>query len=197
MKDYAVITTTELEACGGTEAVVGVADGFSCLRNPEVDAFLRTDGLEFTRRKISITHLVFDALNHRLLGYFTLTHKPLSMPVATLNKTQLRRISRFARPDADGKAYTLSAFLIAQIGKNMNVESGRLISGAKLLEIAKDSLKIAQERIGGQVVFLEMEKGNAKLSKFYAENGFFKFGERKTVEDGRPITYDQLFLFLK
>jgi hypothetical protein len=34
-------------------------------------------------------------------------------------------------------------------------------------------------------------------AKFYADNGFVLFGSRDDVEDGKPITYDQLFLFLK
>ena len=37
----------------------------------------------------------------------------------------------------------------------------------------------------------------AALAKFYAENGFALFGSRDDVENGKPITYDQLFLFLR
>ena len=39
--------------------------------------------------------------------------------------------------------------------------------------------------------------GNAQLAKFYADNGFVPFGSRDDIENGKPITYDQLFLFLK
>ena len=91
----------------------------------------------------------------------------------------------------------MSAFLIAQIGKNYLAEDGNLISGVALLELAKEELLAAKRKIGGQVVFLEMEHGNDKLSKFYADNGFYIFDVRNDVEDGKPITYDQLFLFLK
>ncbi len=66
-----------------------------------------------------------------------------------------------------------------------------------MLELAKDAIRVAQERIGGQVVFLEMEHGNAKLAKFYSDNGFVPFGTRDDFEEGQPVTYDQLFLFLK
>lgn len=197
MNSFAVISATELESSAGATAVAEIVHGFSCGRNREVDNFVRSNGLEFTRRKISVTHFVFEPIRHRCVGYFTLTHKPLSMPVSNLSRTQCSRISRFARTDVNGMAYSLSAFLIAQIGKNRNVEQGRLISGTKLLELAKDAIRVAQERIGGQVVFLEMEHGNAKLAKFYADNGFVPFGTRDDFEEGQPVTYDQLFLFLK
>ena len=197
MNDYAVYPISDVAISFGEDFVRDLAGRFSCGRNDEVDAFLRSNALEFTKRMISMTMLVFERGQQRCVGYFTLAHKPLSMPLSALNKTQLRRLSRFAKPDADGRSCTLSAFLVAQIGKNRNVENGRLVSGAKLLELAKDSIRVAQARVGGQVVFLEMEQGNAKLAKFYADNGFYKFGARNTVENGKPITYDQLFLFLK
>ena len=38
---------------------------------------------------------------------------------------------------------------------------------------------------------------NIKLGEFYSRCGFSRFGIRNTVENGKPITYDQLFLFLK
>ena len=66
-----------------------------------------------------------------------------------------------------------------------------------LLDLAKDELLVAKQKIGGQIVFVEMEHGNEQLAKFYADNGFVLFGSRDDVEDGQPITYDQLFLFLK
>ena len=63
--------------------------------------------------------------------------------------------------------------------------------------MAERRLLIAKEQVGGQIVFVEMEHGNEQLAKFYADNGFVLFGSRDDVEDGKPITYDQLFLFLK
>ena len=197
MNAYAVYPISDVAISFGEDFVRDLAGRFSCGRNDEVDGFLRSNALEFTRRMVSMTMLVFERARQRCVGYFTLAHKPLSMPVAALNRTQLKRVARFAKPDAGGRCCTLSAFLVAQIGKNRNAENGRLISGAKLLELAKDSIRAAQARVGGQVVFLEMEHGNAKLARFYADNGFYKFGTRDAVEGGRPVTYDQLFLFLK
>jgi hypothetical protein len=36
-----------------------------------------------------------------------------------------------------------------------------------------------------------MEHGNSKLAAFYGKCGFKQFGERNTVENGKPITYEK------
>ena len=56
--------------------------------------------------------------------------------------------------------------------------------------------------IGQKVSVAYMDYSNTKTgdtrgSQAYADNGFVLFGSRDDVEDGKPITYDQLFLFLK
>lgn len=124
-----------------------------------------------------------------------LTHKPVVFQADKLSATQQKRLARFAKIDATTGCYTVSAFLIAQIGKNYLAENGKLISGVQLLDLAKDELLAAKRKIGGQIVFLEMEHGNSRLAKFYRANGFVPFGSRDDIESG--ITYDQLFLFLK
>ena len=71
----------------------------------------------------------------------------------------------------------------------------RSLSGRILLDVAFNILRGVQDQIGGQVIFLECEKGNSKLLNFYLSNGFVLFGERVSEDDG--ITYLQLFQFLK
>lgn len=51
-------------------------------------------------------------------------------------------------------------------------------------------IRRAQDEVGGQIVFLEMEHGNSKLAASYGKCGFTQFGERRTVGNGKPITYD-------
>ena len=182
---------------GGDDAVREAIGDFSCHYNPEIDDYLRDCAVDFTRKSMTVTHLVFDAATSLCVGYFALAHKPVAFRSGGLSATQRKRIERFARLDEATGCYTISAFLIAQIGKNYLAEDGKLISGAALLELAKGELLAAKRKVGGQVVFLEMEQGNAKLSEFYAGNGFYKFGTRDALENGRRVTYDQLFLFLK
>ena len=181
----------------GNEVVDDVIAGFSCRYNEEIDDYLRNRAVDFTRKSMTMTHLVFETETGLCVGYFALTHKPLTLDGSKFNNTQRKRIERFAKLDAETGCYTVSAFLIAQIGKNYLAQNGELISGVALLDLAKNELLVAKQKIGGQIVFVEMEHGNEQLAKFYADNGFVLFGSRDDVEKGTPITYDQLFLFLK
>lgn len=196
MNQYQVISLDSLLS-GGNLAVKEAIGDFSCKFNPEIDDYLRDKAIDFTRKSITVTHLVFDAETASCLGYFALTHKPIAFQSKSLSGTQRKRIERFAKVNTDTNTYNVSAFLIAQIGKNYLVEDGNMISGAELLGLAKKELLSAKQKIGGQVVFVEMEHGNEHLAKFYHDNGFVLFGTREDVENGNPITYDQLFLFLK
>ena len=196
MRSYRIVSMEDLLS-GGIDAVREAIGDFSCKYNSEIDNYLNGCAVDFTRKSMTITHLVFDDRTSLCVGYFALTHKPVTFRVERLSGTQRKRIERFAKLDRNTGCYTVSAFLIAQIGKNYLAEDGNLISGVALLELAKEELLAAKRKIGGQVVFLEMEHGNDKLSKFYADNGFYLFDVRKDVENGKPITYDQLFLFLK
>lgn len=181
----------------GRENVASVFAEFDCSKNADIDGFLKNNAVDFARRQISVSHLVFDSATRACLGYFTLTHKPLSLEADKLSATVRRRIERFAkcRSGNDIRTYTLSAFLIAQIGKNFKIPETQRIPGKDLLALAMDELRLAQYEIGGQVVFLECEDGNRKLKSFYEKNAFVACGKRTDEVDG--ITYLQMFRFLK
>ena len=181
----------------GRENVANVFAEFDCSKNADIDGFLKNNAVDFARRQISVSHLVFDSATRACLGYFTLTHKPLSLEADKLSATVRRRIERFAkcRSGNDIRTYTLSAFLIAQIGKNFKIPEPQRIPGKDLLALAVDELRLAQYEIGGQVVFLECEDGNRKLKAFYEKNAFVACGKRTDEVDG--ITYLQMFRFLK
>ncbi len=102
-------------------------------------------------------------------------------------------MERFAKYDGDLGVYTVSAFLIAQIGKNFS--SVTTVTGAELMAAAFDRIAAAIHEIGGQAVFLECEDGNAKLKAFYEKNGFVACARRFSKEDG--VFYLQMFRFLK
>ena len=192
---FSVQNLADVISGGGEELIAALAKDFTCRHNPEIDGYLRQDAVDFTRRSMTITHLVFDDTSGLLVGYFALTHKPLTFSAERLSANQRKRLERFAKV-ADGK-YTVSAYLIAQIGKNYAAEEGKLIAGKDLLDLAKEELMVAKRQVGGQVVFVEMEQGNVALEKFYTSNGFVKFDSRVALEQDKQVTYDQMFLFLK
>ena len=179
----------------GIKAVESLECSYACPLNVEVESFFREKALDFTNRKTSITHLVFGESANDFLAYLTLAHKPLTISASVMSANQRKRMSRFAKYDPAIDAFTVSAFLIAQLGKNFANPNSRYLSGRVLLEVAFNVLRDVQDQIGGQVVFLECEKGNSKLLNFYSRNGFVLFGERVSEDDG--ITYLQLFQFLK
>ena len=89
--------------------------------------------------------------------------------------------------------YTISAFLLAQFGKNYSVDDGKRIRGSELMDCAMDVLIDIQHRIGGSVVYLDAED-RPKLISFYEKKVEFKrFGERYSDGDGvRYLQYMRL-----
>ena len=200
MKRWPVVQIGDLASSYGMAKTLSTISEFSCPLNAEIENFLRDDAIDFTARMSSMTHLVIDPADSSCVGYFTLAHKPFFISADKLSKSQCKRIERFAKArkaeDGSTAQYVVSAFLIAQLGKNFGrSEDVDQISGAELLLSAFERITIAQHEIGGQVVFLECEDGNRKLKAFYEKNAFVACGKRTDDEDG--ITYLQMFRFLK
>jgi predicted GNAT family N-acyltransferase len=193
MTDIQIVHVGDLAESAGLQAVDSLLQGFSCPPNHEVESFLKSNALGFTKRSVSITHLVVSPVSRECLGYFTLTHKPFSVRARALSNSQRKRMERFAKYDPELDVYTVSAFLIAQIGRNFSASSR--IYGSELIFAAFDRIAAAIHEVGGQVVFLECEEGVDKLRSFYERNGFTSCAHRYSVEDG--VSYLQMFRFLK
>lgn len=122
-----------------------------------------------------------------MVGYFTITIKPISVNAEKFSNTLKRKIARVSELDEENDAYTLSAYLIAQLGKNYRNGANEKITGQQLLQAAMNTIRELQYMAGGMVVFLEAED-NAKLMHFYEEeSGFKRFDTReaKANEEGR------------
>ena len=155
---------------------------FSCPVAPKLENFIKHRAIDFSRRKISITYLVSDVSDGQILGYFALTHKALSIPYEGFSNTFRKKLERFAKLDPDTGDYNTSAFLIAQLAKNYDIDNGTRITGRQLLSIVNDILVDIQHRIGGGLVYLDCEDIDT-LKHFYEHEGFYKFGERFSQED--------------
>ena len=64
------------------------------------------------------------------------------------------KYSRVSELDEASHSYNLSAYLIAQIGKNYTEGLNNRITGKELLELAIDQVKDLQYQAGGMVIFL-------------------------------------------
>ena len=166
----------------GEPALVELLSDFSSPKNKDVERFLKKSAIEFTKKNQSVTYLVVSAEDVRLLGYFTLALKPLTVRGETVSNTMKRKLLRIRELDEKTDTYTMSAYLIAQLGKNFSESGGTEITGAELLKLAWDKIKEIQYLGGGVVTFLEAEN-EEKLLSFYRENRFSQFDTRQTTSD--------------
>ena len=166
----------------GEPALVELLSGFSSPKNKDVERFLKKSAIEFTKKNQSVTYLVVSAEDVRLLGYFTLALKPLTVRGETVSNTMKRKLLRISELDEKSDTYTMSAYLIAQLGKNFSESGGTEITGAELLKLAWDKIKEIQYLGGGVVTFLEAEN-EEKLLSFYRDTRFSQFDTRQTISD--------------
>lgn len=103
---YAVANMIEMF---GEEKVAKRLSDFSCPMNPEIESFIHTRAIDFAKRSVSMTHVVFDH-EDRILGYFTLAHRPLTIPPESVSKSMLRKIATHEAFDEESGRYTASAY---------------------------------------------------------------------------------------
>lgn len=142
----------------------------------------------------SATYLVVNDNTEEIVGYYTLAIKPISVPTICISKTSIKKLSRISDYDEITNTHTLSAYLIAQLGKNFSVNEKNKISGKDLLEIATEQIITLRHLAGGIVQFLECED-NQKLLNFYTKNGFIVFNHRMT-KGTSPHKLHQLLKFI-
>ena len=102
----------------GEDELRQILSEFSCPVNRDVEQFLKKNSIEFTKKNQSVTYLVVSAEDVRLLGYFTLALKPLTVRGETVSNTVKKKLLRVSEWDEKSDTYTMSAYLIAQLGKN-------------------------------------------------------------------------------
>ena len=166
----------------GEDDLVQILSEFSCERNSDVEKFLKNSAIEFTKKNQSVTYLVFSVEDGELLGYFTIALKPLTVRGETVSNTVKRKLLRISELDEETQTYTMSAYLIAQLGKNFANGADKRITGEELLEAAWNKIEEIQYRVGGVVTFLEANNED-KLLDFYKDNRFHKFDTRQTVSN--------------
>ena len=166
----------------GESRLLQVLSVFSCPKNPDVKRFLKKSSIEFTKKNQSVTYLVFDVSSMELVGYFTIALKPLTVRGETVSNTVKKKLMRVSELDEQSQTYTMSAYLIAQLGKNFKNGAEKRITGEELLELAWDIVEKMQYMGSGMVTFLEAENSERLLS-FYQANRFQTFDTRQTATD--------------
>lgn len=167
----------------GEEALKEVLSEFLCEKNTDVERFFKEQSIEFTKKNQSVTYLVVTTDDATLVGYFTLAIKPINVNADNFSNTMKKKIARVSELDPSNGTYTLSAYLIAQLGKNYADNANERITGEQLLQAAIDTIKKLQYMAGGMVIFLEAED-NEKLLNFYEKKNDFKRFSTKEVKSG-------------
>lgn len=166
----------------GEDDLVQILSEFSCTRNSDVERYLKNSAIEFTKKNQSVTYLVFFGEDGGLLGYFTIALKPLTIRGETISNTVKKKLLRISELDEETQTYTMSAYLIAQLGKNFTNGADKRITGEELLEAAWNKIEEIQYRAGGVVTFLEANNED-KLLAFYRDNRFQTFDTRQTTSN--------------
>jgi hypothetical protein len=164
----------------GEDDLTQIFSEFSCEKNPDVERFLKKSAIEFTKKNQSVTYIVLSVDDGQLLGYFTIALKPLTIRGETVSNTVKRKLLRISELDEKSQTYTMSAYLIAQLGKNFADGLNDKITGSEILELAWAVVEEMQYKGGGMVVFLETNNDD-KLLRFYNDNKFSPFDIRQTA----------------
>lgn len=175
-----------------------ILSDFSSPKNSDVESFLKRNAVEFTKKNQSVTYLVFSLEDMCLVGYFSITMKPVTVNVRGMSNSVKRKLSRLSRLDQNTDSYTVSAYLIAQLGRNYSEEVKFPITGKMLMNFVIDTLHEIQRQLGGIMVYLECEEKESLIRFYRDQNGFRIFGERMTeeVEKGESHKLLQLLNFL-
>ncbi len=193
MNCFTTINILDLIDAAGEDEVKNILSDFSCPKNDEIDNYIRNNAIDFAKRKMSVTHLVMNDKG-KVVAFFTLAHKAVSISDDMLSSTARKRIKRYAQIDVSTNSYMVSAFLIAQLGKNYADNIDELPSGNILINKAMEILAKVQRDVGGGVVYLECEDKSSLLSFYQNDNNCFRpFDERYSESD--RTKYIQLLRF--
>ena len=195
MNRYEIISITQLIKDVGESVVQQIIGDYQCPKNPSLEKFLLHSSIEFAKRKISNTFLMLDVDKGDLVGFFSLSHKAIFVPVNALSNTTRKRISRYAHLDDERQGYNVSAFFITQLGKNFQQDSDNIPSGNEILDAALSVLQQAQILIGGEVVYLECENKESLLSFYQNDHNRFSIFQHRASYTSDTI-YIQLLRFI-
>lgn len=187
--NYGIENILDVIEQDGEDEVKADLSNFMCDANKDIQDFIQFKAIDFAKKRISISYLVYNEDTGKILGFFTLAHKVLNVPAEGMSNNVKRRMDRYARLNKEKNSYLVSAFLLAQLGKNYALEKEERISGEDLMDCVDSVLDEVQYRIGGGVVYLD-SVDNKHLVHFYEEvSGYRKIAER--ISDTNETKYLQ------
>lgn len=179
----------------GEDVTKTILSSFSCPLNKDIENFIKYKAIEFSKRTTAKTHLVFwqtdDEKYMEFVGYYTITYKVITVDRSALSNTEAKKLKNQGVYDESKQEYSVSAPLIAQLGKNYTNGNDTLIDGADLLHLAVNNIRKIQKEIGGRFMCLECED-KEKLLDFYTKHNFKIFGKRTLDKDETDVNGEYL-----
>lgn len=134
MRQFDTVNILDMIGAIGEAKLKQCLSDFSCPINPEIEQFVTNNAIEFAGKKLSVTYFVVNEFG-KIVAIFTLAHKAIEIGNANLSNSRRKKISRYAILDSEAGSYTVSAFLIAQFGKNYAIDEGKSISRNELMDL--------------------------------------------------------------
>ena len=115
-----------------------VLSTFMCPFNPDVEDFIHNKAMEFARKRIAITFIVFKETesSSAFVGYYMLANKFVSISCTHLSKTLHKKIAKFSQYAEVLERFMVSMPSFVQNGRNFNPNLPFGITGANLLSMA-------------------------------------------------------------
>lgn len=173
MLENKVITSIDelMELYDGDQSKIDfLFSNFSCVKNNDVEKYLKNTAIEHNKQSITKTYLIIEVNDNntsiKVVAFFTLLNKVVKIKSSKISKSQLRKLQKFSLLDTEN--IYIPTFFIAQLGKNDSEEN---FSGIDILDIIDDTFKKYKTIINGKTIFLHSINAE-KVSKFYTDNGF-------------------------
>lgn len=161
-----------------------IISNFSCEYNREIETFLKKDSVEFAKKKTAMTFLIFDD-NIKLLGYFTLALKSVSISTNAISINTSKWLKQYVKPD-DKNNFNVPLYLIAQFGKNY---CNKTTCGKDLFVEAEKIIYNVQKSVGGIILMAEWTEKDILLDFYINKFNYVKYSERT---DSNNIKYIQM-----
>jgi len=109
-KGYSQINLCDMLDELGVDIVKNILSDFSCPLNRDVENFLKTKAIEFSKFGISATYLIYTSYQSKpvMVGYYALANKTINIYKNKISNNLLKRVSKFATFDAQTQRYTMS-----------------------------------------------------------------------------------------
>ena len=96
----------------GEDATKSILSSFSCPLNKDVENFIRYKAIEFSKRTLAKTHLVFweteDQKSREFVGYYTITSKVITVDRNVLSNNEARKLRNQGIFDTSKQKFMIS-----------------------------------------------------------------------------------------